>query len=127
MSEDPIARPSLRAFFNIAKAWDLSEDDEAAILDQSDREALRAWKDERGPEVGGETILRISYVLGIFRAINTLLPRKDIANAWVKQPNAAPIFGGLTALDRMTRGNIEDLKIVRKYLDAEAPPLDYLY
>lgn len=25
----------------------------------------------------------------------------------------------------MTDGDIEDLKVVRQYLDAEAPPLDY--
>ncbi|MXP29972.1 DUF2384 domain-containing protein [Porphyrobacter algicida] len=121
-----MARPGLRTFFNIARKWGLSEDDEAAILGQSDREALRSWKDERGPDVDAETILRISYVLGIYRAINTLLPRKDVADAWVKQPNAAPIFGGRRALDRMTKGHIDDLKIVRQYLDAEAPPLDVL-
>ena len=43
----------------------------------------------------------------------------------MRKPNKAPIFDGRSALDRMTDGSIEDLKIVRQYLDAEAQPLDY--
>lgn len=125
MSEDVNARRALDTVFNIAEAWGLSEDEEAAILGQLDREALRAWRDERGPEIGEETKLRISYVLGIFRAINTLLPIPEQADAWMRKSNKAPIFGGRSALDRMTDGEIDDLKIVRQYLDAEAPPLDY--
>lgn len=119
LNEDRKARTALGAAFKIMKAWNLSEDDEAAILGQSDREALRAWKDEKGPQIGEETILRISYVLGIFKAINILLPDKRIADDWVKRPNKARIFGGGSALDRMTNGDIEDLKVVRQYLDAE--------
>lgn len=123
--ENVNAQRALSAVFEISKAWNLSEDEEATILNQPDREALRAWKDESRPEIGEETKLRMSYVLGIFRAINTLLPVPELADAWMRKPNDAPIFGGRSALDRMTDGQIEDLKIVRQYLDAEAPPLDY--
>tara|TARA_Y100000296_G_scaffold84880_1_gene119381 strand:- start:7939 stop:8319 length:381 start_codon:yes stop_codon:yes gene_type:complete len=119
LNDDQKARMALDTVFSIMNAWDVSEDDEAAILGQPDREALRAWKDDRGPQVGDETILRISYVFGIFKAINILLPDNRIADEWVKRPNKAQIFGGRSALDRMTDGDIEDLKVVRQYLDAE--------
>lgn len=119
MTDDHQAKVGLKAFFNIAKAWGLSEDDEAAILGQPDREALCAWKDGKGPEVAEETMLRISYVLGIFKAINILLPIRERADAWISKSNTAPIFGGRSARDRMTDGDIEDLKAVRQYLDAE--------
>ena len=112
-------RAALDTVFNILKAWGLSEDDEAAVLGQPDSDALRAWKAGKGPEVGEEAVLRISYVLGIFKAINILLPVRDRADAWISKPNAAPIFGGRSALDRMTDGGLEDLKVVRQYLDAE--------
>ncbi|MBY6013593.1 MbcA/ParS/Xre antitoxin family protein [Qipengyuania gaetbuli] len=125
MSENGNARGALDAVFKIARAWGLSEHEEAVILGQPDHEALRAWKDGKGPEIDKETVLRMSYVLGIFRAINTLLPIPERADAWIRKPNKAPIFDGRSALDRMTDGAIEDLKIVRQYLDAEAPPLDY--
>ena len=54
----------------------------------NDLEALRAWKEESGPEIGEETKLRMSYVLGIF---NTLLPIPEVADAWMRKPNEAPM------------------------------------
>lgn len=125
MSERLATRVALDTVLNVTKAWSLNEIEEAAILGQPDLEVLRAWKKESGPEISEETILRMSYILGIFRAINTLLPIPERADAWMRKPNKAPIFGGRSALQRMTDGNIDDLKIVRQYLDAEAPPLDY--
>ena len=82
-----------------------------------------AWRHDEGSVVGRDTLERISYVLGIFQAINTLLPDKQIAADWVRRPNDAPVFGGASALDRMMAGNVSDLFVVRQYLNAEAPPL----
>lgn len=73
MSKKSVSRVGLDTIFNIAKAWGLNENEEAAILGQPDLEALRDWKIECEPQIGNETILRMSYILGIFRAIDTLL------------------------------------------------------
>jgi hypothetical protein len=64
-----------------------------------------------------DSLERISYVLGIFKALQVLFPVPQIADDWVRQPNNAPIFGGASALDRMLAGNVCDLYVVRKYLD----------
>ena len=60
---------------------------------------------------------RISYIFGIYKALAILLPRADAADAWVKHPNE--IFNGQSALDRMLAGNVADLYLVRRTLDAE--------
>lgn len=125
MSENGNARGAFDAVFRIARAWGLSEHEEAVTLGQPDHEALRVRKDGKGPEIDKGMVLRISYVLGIFRAINTILPNPERADALMRKPNKASIFDGRSALDRMTDGAIEELKIVRQYLDAEAPPSDY--
>jgi len=117
-------RVALRAFFNIANVWGLTDDEQLSILGQPDQATLDAWRYGEGPALARDTLERISYVLGIFQGINTLLPDKEIAAAWVRQPNDAPIFGGISALDKMTSGNVSDLFVVRNYLDAEAPPLN---
>ena len=62
---------------------------------------------------------RISYVLGIYKALQILLPETERADAWVTTPNAAPLFGGDSALTRMLGGNVGDLYAVRQYLDAQ--------
>jgi hypothetical protein len=51
--------------------------------------------------------------------LQILLPLKERADAWVRQPNAAPLFGGRSALDRMMGGQVADLYVVRHYLDAQ--------
>src|SRR4030095_14674854 len=58
-------------------------------------------------------------ILGIFKALQILLPNEKSSDDWVKKPNAAPLFGGRSALDRMLSGNVGDLYEVRKYLDAQ--------
>jgi hypothetical protein len=44
--------------------------------------------------------------------------RPAAADAWVRKPNTAPLFGGQSALARMLSGNVADLYVVRQYLDA---------
>jgi hypothetical protein len=37
----------------------------------------------------------------------------------MRAPNAAPLFDGRSALDRMTAGNVGDLYVVRQYLEGQ--------
>lgn len=112
-------RVALLAFFEIAKQWELNDIERLRLLGQTDDDVIYAWANDEGPDVSKDTLERISYILGIFKAINILLPIPERANAWMRKPNNAPIFGGQSALDRMTAGNVSDLYVVRKYLDAQ--------
>ena len=71
-----------------------------------------------GERLKRDTLERLSYLLGIYKALQILLPAAAAADAWVKKPNSAPLFGGRSALDRMLGGNVADLVAVRQYLDA---------
>ena len=111
--------PALRTFFNLAKTWELSEQEQMKLLGLNSRSTLHAWKVGRVSKVSRDTLERISYLLGIFKAINIILPDIKRADEWMRLPNKAPLFGGRSALDRMTTGNIGDLYVVRQYLDAQ--------
>ena len=71
------------------------------------------------PDNCRDVLERVSYVLGIYKALQILLPDERAADAWVHQPNTAPLFAGRPALDRMLSGNVADLFVVRSYLDAQ--------
>ena len=114
-----LSGPALRTFFNIADAWQLSEAEQMSLLGLSSRSTLHSWKAGKVSRLARDTLERISYILGIFKAINILLPRAERADAWLRAPNDAPLLGGGTALERMTRGNVSDLFLVRQYLDAQ--------
>ena len=90
-----------------------------SLLGLSSRSTLHSWKAGKVSRLARDTLERISYILGIFKAINILLPRAERADAWLRAPNDAPLLGGGTALERMTRGNVSDLFLVRQYLDAQ--------
>jgi hypothetical protein len=109
----------LRAFFNIARDWDLGVDEQIVLLGSPGRSTFFKWK--HAPDsarLGRDTLERLSLLLGIYKALQILLPQPSAADTWIKRPNSAPPFGGRRALDRMLAGNISDLVAVRQYLDA---------
>jgi len=114
-----LSAAGLRAFFNIARDWGLSTDEQMVLLGAPGRSTFFKWK--AAPETADlkrDTLERLSYLLGIYKALQILLPAATAADAWVKKPNSAPLFGGRSALDRMLGGNVADLVAVRQYLDA---------
>ena len=60
---------------------------------------------------------RISYLVGIFKALNILHSQK-LADEWVRLPNTNRIFAGRTPLEYMIRGGVPAMQTVRRLLDA---------
>ena len=114
-----LSGPALRTFFRIAELWRLSVAEQMTLLGLSARSTYFKWK--KGSEVAlpKDTLERISYITGIYKALQILLPDESAADEWVKRPNAAPPFNGSSALGRMMSGQVADLFLVRQYLDAE--------
>jgi hypothetical protein len=114
-----LSGPALRAFFRIAEAWGLNATQERVLLGSPPPSTFFKWKKDRAGNLPRDVLERISYVLGIYKALEILFPEARRANEWVSRPNTAPLFGGESALDRMLRGNVGDLYVVRQYLDAQ--------
>jgi hypothetical protein len=64
-----------------------------------------------------DTLTRISYLIGIFKALNILHSEK-LADAWVQRPNINRIFGGQAPLAYMIKGGLSAMQIVRRLADA---------
>jgi hypothetical protein len=114
-----LARPALRTFFRIAELWKLSVAEQMTLLGLGSRSTYFKWKKEGTDLLPRDTLERMSYVFGIYKALQILLPEPAAADAWVRRPNAASPFGGRSALERMLSGNVADLYEVRRYLDAQ--------
>jgi hypothetical protein len=114
-----MASAGLDAFFNIARDWALSADEQIVLLGSPGRSTFFKWKAApHTARLGRDTLERLSLLLGIYKALQILLPQADASDAWIKRPNSAPPFGGKPALDRMLAGNVSDLVATRQYLDA---------
>ncbi len=114
-----LSGPALRTFFNIAGVWDLSVPEQMKLLGLTSRSTFYKWKKAGSGRLPKDTLERISYILGIFKDLQVLLPDVSEADRWIKKPNDAPLFGGRSALDRMLSGHVADLYVVRQYLDAQ--------
>jgi hypothetical protein len=110
---------AVRTFFRIADAWQLSADEARTLLGDPPRSTFFGWKRDGDGNLSRDVLERVSYVLGIYKALQILLPEAEAADAWIRQPNSAPLFGGRPALDRMLSGNVADLYVVRQYLDGQ--------
>ncbi|MBX9628961.1 MAG: MbcA/ParS/Xre antitoxin family protein [Burkholderiales bacterium] len=116
---EDMSAAGLRAFVRIAAAWGLSVDEQLRLLGDPPRSTFFAWR--KAPEkakLSRDTLERLSNILGIYQALQILLPQPQAADAWVRQPNIAPPFAGKPALERMLAGNVSDLNLVRRYLDS---------
>ena len=116
------AGTALRTFFNIARDWNLNATQAMTLLGFDERTRSTYFKWKRDPEsarLTKEKLERLSYIFGIYKALQIILPKAESADSWIHRPNAAMPFGGRSALDRMLSGNVADLYVVRQYLDAQ--------
>src|SRR5574337_41837 len=116
---ETLAGPALRTFFRMAEQWKLRIAEQRKLLGDPPESTFYKWKRERDAALGRDTLERISYLLGIWQALQILFPDPAQADAWLHQPNTAPLFGGQSGLERMLSGNVADLFVVRQYLDAQ--------
>ena len=116
---EEVAAAGLRAFGRIAEAWGLSVEEQLVLLGGVARSTYYYWRGGGVKSLPRDTLERLSYVLGIYKALQILLPDPARADAWVRSANSAAPFGGGSALERMLSGQVADLYVVRQYLDAQ--------
>ena len=108
---------AVRAFFRIAHAWKLRDEDARALLGGISNGAFYSLKRRPARSLDQDRLTRISLLVGIFKALNILYSRR-LADAWIQLPNENPMFGGLTPLAYMLKGGMPAMVRVRQLLDA---------
>jgi len=110
-----VAGSLLPAIFNIFAQWGLM-----TLLGLSNEKTLYNWKNHpEKAKLTRDLLERASYILGIFKSLEILLPDSALANHWLTTPNDNPVFNGTAPLDRVLAGQVTDLALVRNFLDAE--------
>ena len=108
---------ALRAFFKLIEHWGIRDEDARSLLGGVSNGPYYAWKKQPERVLEADTLTRISYLIGIFKALNILYGEK-LADEWVSLPNTNRIFGGTSPLEYMRRGGIPAMHTVRRLLDA---------
>ena len=117
VNEAEMLEAGVDAFFRIMDVWKVkAEKDRLILLGGLSRSTLNRWKNGRIGRVTRDTLERLSYIVGIYKALQILYQEPGRADSWPTRPNQA--FGGQAPLQRMLGGSVTDLAAVRAYLDA---------
>jgi hypothetical protein len=119
---DPATRKRLspaavEAFFKIAENWDLKNQDAMALLGGVSHGRYYQLKGNRKGVLTQDELTRISFLIGIFKALNILFNRR-LASLWVSRPNDNPMFNNLPPLELLVRGGMPGMLGVRRLLDS---------
>jgi uncharacterized protein (DUF2384 family) len=107
---------AIKGYFAILDKWKLDPDDGAALLGGIPRASFYKLK-KTTTTLTQDSLTRISYVVGIYKALHILLP-EEYADAWMTRQNDNILFGGRTPLVYVIHGGFPALERVRSLLDA---------
>jgi hypothetical protein len=117
-ARERLSPSALKAFFNLAEHWKLRDEDARTLLGGVTNGPYYDMKKQPAERVlEADKLLRISYLVGIFKALN-ILHGRALADEWVQLPNTNRIFGGTTPLAYMLKGGVTAMQTVRRLLDA---------
>jgi len=108
---------AIGAFFKIMECWRVKDEDAKQLLGGITNGPYYELKKDRKRVLDSDKLTRISYLIGIFKALN-ILHGKKLADEWVTLPNTNRIFGGLSPLAYMIKGGTPAMQTVRRLLDA---------
>jgi hypothetical protein len=119
---DPAVRkrmsaPALRTFFAIAKAWELSVEEQRGLLGWPPVSTFHKYKAGDVGQLNYDMLTRISLLIGIYKALH-ILYEDGLADRWPKLPNSNGQYGGKPALVLMIESGIDGLYRTRRLLDA---------
>jgi uncharacterized protein (DUF2384 family) len=116
-ARERLSPSALRAFVNVMDRWSVRDEDARELLGGVSNGTLYAIKRREKKLLNADELLRVSYLVGIFKALN-ILYSTALADAWMTRPNSNPIFGGETPLEYALKGGIPALQTVRRLLDS---------
>ena len=119
-SSDERARLSpsaVRAFFNIASKWEIKDEQARELLGGLPSSSFYELKKNPNKTLDVDRITRISYLIGIYKALH-ILYGDTLADNWVKLPNQNRLFNGASPLEFMVLGGIVAMQSIRALLDA---------
>ena len=114
-----LSAAALKAMFRIVEAWKVRDEDVRQLLGGISSSAYYLLKQNprTGKTLEQDRLVRISYLIGIFKSLN-ILSSQRLADQWMQLPNSNPIFAGRSPLEYILRGGTPAMDVVRRLLDA---------
>ncbi len=115
-TRERLSQSAVDGFFAIMEKWRVPMETAGDLLGGMPRSSVYKLRTAAGT-LRQDELTRISYLVGIYKALHILLP-EDLADAWISRPNDDALFAGQAPLGYMIRAGIPGLQQVRSLLDA---------
>jgi hypothetical protein len=115
VDDGSVAKVAFNAFFNIVERWSLNEEAIISILGNPTPSQYEIWKQGEALETDPNTLVIVSLVMGIYRALHTLFEDSEQADTWLHRPNQ--MYENKPALTSLCSGKLDEMYAMRKYLD----------
>ncbi|MGC1295004.1 MAG: Y4oB family protein [Alloacidobacterium sp.] len=115
-TRERLSQSAVDGLFAIVDKWQISTERAGELLGGMPRSTVYKLKTAAGT-LSQDELTRISYIVGIFKALHILLP-DAAADQWMTRPNDNFLFGGQTPLEFAVKAGIPGLQQVRSLLDA---------
>jgi hypothetical protein len=111
-----LSHPAIEAFFRIVETWDINNDDAMSLLGGVSHGRYYGLKRTRKGILTQDELTRVSFLIGIFKALNILFARK-LADQWISRANTNPMFNGASPLAVLIEGGMPAMLQLRRLLD----------
>jgi hypothetical protein len=115
-ARERLSQSAIDGFLAIIDRWNIAMDTAGELLGGVPRSSVYRFRTAAGT-LRQDELTRISYVVGIYKALHILLP-ETMADQWMVRPNDNPLFNGVTPLTYALRAGIPGLHQIRGLLDA---------
>ena len=101
----------------LVKRFDFKEKEALVLMGDMPRSTFTTGIKNQSIKLDRDKKERVSYLLGIYKALRLLFDDSSQALSWINRENALPPFNGKTPKEYMLEGSIVRLAEVRKFLD----------
>lgn len=115
---EKLSRSAVRLFMKLADVWQLNVDQRCRLLGDISKPTYHNWQNGKAGTLSRDQMERISLLLGMHKGLKLLFADEAAGMRWLKSVNTDIPFGGESPLERTLHGSINDLYVVRRYIDA---------
>ncbi len=108
---------AIEGVLKIAEKWNLKSEEVMALLGGISNGRYYDLKRTHKGILTQDELTRVSLLIGIFRALNTLFHEK-LADQWISRRNSNPMFNNAPPLLRMIELGIPGMMAVRRLLES---------
>ena len=109
---------AIEAYIRASGYWKLTNLVAGKMISVSPRTVVRVKEGTWKGSLNQDQQMRVSALIGLYKALHLYFGNDDLADEWIALPNAGPLFSGRKPVDAMIEEGLPMIMKTRNYVDA---------